>query len=304
VSLPLFSDAERAEVGTLYKQVNADQAFLRGLEIAGAKLRNYVERARKVAPQGQVLLYCWRGGQRSGSMAWLLERAGLQVAVVEGGYKALRSYGKQYLASLEPRLRVLGGPTGSGKTEVLRAMAKQGSHVLDLEALAHHQGSAFGGLGQAPQPTNEQFENELITAALAIAQDGQPIWVEDESRGIGRVYLPEGFYTAMQAAPLYQLELPQSVRLGRLVSAYGRHPIEALQDAFAHLRKRMGGQFVKAAQEALAAGKLELAAQLALSYYDRAYAHGQHKRARVPVHTIRVQAFDVQLIAQQLQQYE
>jgi tRNA 2-selenouridine synthase len=170
-----------------------------------------------------------------------------------------------------------------------------------VEGLANHQGSAFGGLGQAPQPTNEQFENELIAAALSIPRDDQPIWVEDESRGIGKVYLPAGFYAAMQQAPLYQLELPQAVRVQRLVADYGRHPVAVLQTTFEQIRKRMGGQFVKAAQEALAAGDVAEAARLALTYYDRAYAHGLKKRNRPPLQVISANSFDAQVLAVRLQ---
>ncbi|MFZ9732902.1 MAG: tRNA 2-selenouridine(34) synthase MnmH, partial [Schleiferiaceae bacterium] len=200
VSLPLFSDAERAEVGTVYKQQSPAKAVRLGLKFAGARMADLVAEvdARAKRDTSPVEVYCWRGGQRSGSVAWLLRTAGYEVERWEGGYKAYRHRVLESWAQPRPYV-VLAGLTGSGKTEVLRALHELGGPVLDLEGLAHHKGSAFGQIGELPQPTNEQFEND---GALRLAElDGQPrIWIEDESRSIGRIWLQQSFFDRKKQA--------------------------------------------------------------------------------------------------------
>ena len=280
-SLALFTDAERAEVGTLYKQTSPDAALLTGLEIAGGKMRWLVEEARRLAPGNKVVVHCWRGGQRSGSVSWLLERAGFSVAQLTGGYKAARHHIRAYLGEERHPLRVLSGPTGSGKTPVLRAMRGLGANVIDLEGLANHKGSAFGALGEAPQPSSEEFENQLY-AELRRLPEGEAVWLEDESRLIGHVYLPDEFYDRMCSAPVYALEQPLEWRVDHLVRNYACYPKEALIESFSRIRKRLGGQHLKAAIEALEADDFASAARIALVYYDKAYHHyGERRQARV-----------------------
>lgn len=298
-SLPLFSDAERAEVGTLYKRESPDAALLAGLEIAGGKMRQLVERAREFAPDGRVVVHCWRGGQRSGSVAWLLERAGMRVVKLAGGYKASRRFIRNYLATSPHEFRVLSGPTGSGKTPILLAMRELGAHVIDLEGIAHHKGSSFGAIGEAPQPSTEQFENELFARLRAIPE-AATVWLEDESRMIGHVYQPDEFYERMAAAPVTMLEQPTEWRVTRLVELYGSYPREPLKEAFTRLRKRLGGQNLKAALAALAADDLASAARIALVYYDKAYRHyGERRGARI-VRTVTAQSPVEREIAQQI----
>lgn len=227
-SLPLFNDAERAEVGTLYKQESPDAALLTGLEIAGGKMRWLVEEARRLAPSGKVVVHCWRGGQRSGSVAWLLERAGMEVVKLTGGYKASRKFIRNYLATSPHNFQVLSGPTGSGKTPVLLAMKDLGAAVVDLEGIANHKGSSFGAIGEAPQPSTEQFENALF-GELRTIPGGATVWLEDESRMIGHVYLPDEFYDRLTAAPVTLLEQPTAWRIDRLVELYGSYPKEPLE---------------------------------------------------------------------------
>lgn len=279
-SLPLFSDAERAEVGTLYKQVSPDEALLRGLEIAGGKMRTLVERARELST-GKVVVHCWRGGQRSGSVAWLLERAGLDVVQLTGGYKAARHYIRSYLENSPHKFAVLSGPTGSGKTDVLLAMQGQGASVIDLEGLANHKGSSFGAIGEEPQPTTEQFENDLYVRLRALPES-KTVWLEDESRMIGHVYLPDEFYHRLVAAPVTLLTQPDEWRVQRLVESYGTAPLAELQEAFTRIRKKLGGQHLNKATDALAEGDLATAAHIALVYYDKAYQHyGERRSARI-----------------------
>jgi tRNA 2-selenouridine synthase len=289
VSFPLFSDAERAEVGTLYKQQGQAPAMDRGLELVGPKLADFVRRARTLALEAgesgapaPLRIHCWRGGMRSGSMAWLLRTAGLTVHALKGGYKAFRHYGAQLGAEL-PGLLTLHGPTGSGKTAILQALARMGEQVVDLEALARHRGSSFGALGQAPQPTTEQFQNDL-SETLRGMDRSRRIWAEGESKSIGRCYLPDPFWERMNRAPLLELELPRAARVQRLVAEYGDFDRQALAEAVGRLRKRLGGQRHDQALEALEQGRLAEVAEALLHYYDKAYErHRVQHKARKPI---------------------
>ncbi|RZK63254.1 MAG: tRNA 2-selenouridine(34) synthase MnmH, partial [Hymenobacter sp.] len=281
LSLPLFTDEERARIGTTYKQVNPDKAVLLGLDFFGPKMRAMVEQARKLAPGQEVRLHCWRGGMRSGAVQWLLELGGLKVNLLDKGYKDYRRWALAEMA--HPRqLRVLGGYTGSGKTAVLAALAAQGEPVLDLEGLAHHLGSSFGALGQLPQPTQEQFENNLA-AALAALPDDRPIWVEDESRNIGSLAIPGDFFAQMQAAPLLVLDVPRAARVQYLAADYGRHDAGELASAVLRLRKRLGGLVTKEALGAIAENDMPRMVELVLAYYDKTYGYGLEGRTGVTI---------------------
>lgn len=299
-NLPLFSNEERAEVGTLYKQSSPDDALLRGLELVGPKMRWLIEQARELAPQGELTLHCWRGGQRSQSVGWLLEKGGLKVQLLAGGYKALRNYGRQQLLAFDTPLLILGGPTGSGKTKVLQALAQQGGHIVDLEGLADHKGSAFGALGESPQPTVEQFENDIFENFLSYADLSSPLWLENESRAIGQLYLPEEIWRKMLAAPLVNLEMPLDWRVQNLVEDYAHFSRDDLKLAFAKISKRLGGQYVKAAHEAIDAGSFADAALIALRYYDKAYQRGLEKTKQEVVYTLRPQTGNIDEIAKLL----
>ncbi|MDU0370923.1 tRNA 2-selenouridine(34) synthase MnmH [Hymenobacter endophyticus] len=285
VSFPLFSDEERARIGTTYKQISQDRAVLLGLDFFGPKMSQLVKLAQKVAPHKQVRVHCWRGGMRSGAVQWLLELAGFEVQLLDKGYK---DYRRGVLASLEQPhpLWVLGGLTGSGKTNVLHQLMAQDQPVLDLEGLAHHKGSAFGSLGQPEQPTQEQFENNLAAAleALPVAASA---WVEDESRTIGAVHLSSGFYEQMRQAPLLLLEIPREVRVQKLAEEYGRHDPAALATSILRIRKRLGGLATREALAAIGDDDMPKMVSLVLDYYDRTYLHGLEGRpfVRVASHT-------------------
>lgn len=273
VNLPLFSDGERAAVGTLYKQQGRDAAMLEGLRIVGPKLATLVEQARSIAPGGKVAVHCWRGGERSASVAWLLEKAGyVNVATLAHGYKAFRHH---VLASIgQPwNLQVLGGFTGTGKTRLLQQLRQQGAQVLDLEALARHRGSAFGGIGQPAQPSTEQFEN-LIWAGLRHMNPGRPVWVEDESQLVGHAKIPDAFFLQMRNAPLTFVDLPLTERARNLVEDYGFLHKEELAAAVLRIQKRLGPQWTKAALEALDNDNLGKVAEITLAYYDKTYRRG------------------------------
>lgn len=303
VNMPLFSDAERAEVGTLYVQQGRKPAMLHGLRITGPKLAGLVEQASAIAPENSVAVHCWRGGERSASVAWLLEKScGMQVLTLQKGYKAFR----QLVAGSFNRpwnLRILGGYTGTGKTELLGLMRGMGAQVVDLEALAHHKGSAFGGIGQAPQPSTEQFEN-LIWQALGQLDPHKPVWLEDESQMVGHVKVPDPFFAQMRKAPVAFVDLPQPRRAERLVADYGACPPEELAAAIGRIQKRMGPQHAKAALEALHAGNLPAVARITLHYYDKTYARGLSSRDAAAVSLLKADGLAPGQIAEMLLENE
>ena len=271
-NLALFSNEERAVVGTIYKQDSPKAAMLKGLEFVGPKMRPLVEQVEAKTRSESIVVHCWRGGKRSGSVGWLLGMAGFDVMTLNGGYKAYRTHVLQQFHDLALKLVVLGGKTGAGKTKILNALEKRGEQVIDLEGLAHHKGSAFGFIGEATSPTVEQFENNLF-AAIQQLDSSKRIWVENESRRIGKVLIPEGFWKQMRQSTLINIELPFEARLAVSVENYTTQNIKELQKAFHNIRKRLGGQNLKAAMTHLEAGDLKAAASIALKYYDKQYQY-------------------------------
>lgn len=296
VSLPLFTDEERASVGTLYKQEGRDAAVLEGLRRVGPRLADMVEKARSLAPDGRIAVHCWRGGERSASVAWLLEKAGFaEVRTLKGGYKAYRNHVLSSMA-VPYELRILGGYTGTGKTELLRHLKDMGQQVIDLEALACHKGSSFGALGEKAQPSTEHFEN-LLWSELRKCDATGTIWLEDESQMIGRVKIPDAFFAQMRQAPCFFADMPKEERADRLVKDYGRYPKDELAEAIGRIEKRIGPQHCKTALEALDNGDLHTVAMITLSYYDKTYAHGSAKRDPGRVVRMSVSATDMADIA-------
>jgi tRNA 2-selenouridine synthase len=277
-SLPLFDDAERELVGIAYHTEGRTAAIKRGLELVGPKLRWMVEQVETRLLPGQVVgLYCWRGGMRSAAVAWLLEFYGFQVVLLRGGYKAFRRFA---LAQFEARrtLYLLSGCTGAGKTAVLSLLATRGEATIDLEALACHRGSAFGALGLPPQPTQQNFENALAVA-LWKNRAAERIWIEDESRRIGTLTIPDGLWQQMLSAPIIALDVPLDRRIEYLVQEYGSFPPCELAQCLEAIRQRLGAERYARACAALKEGDLPSVAQIALEHYDKAYRHSLRKRA-------------------------
>ncbi|MGB3868169.1 MAG: tRNA 2-selenouridine(34) synthase MnmH [Flavobacteriales bacterium] len=299
VNLPLFTDEERSVVGTLYKQRGRDVAMLEGLRIAGPKLAGLVESARLIAPDGNVGVHCWRGGERSATVGWLLEKtASMKVLTLQKGYKAFRklvldSFGRNW------NLRILGGYTGSGKTELLQKLRGLGEQTLDLEGLANHKGSAYGGIGAGMQPSTEQFEN-LIWDSLRRFDPRRPIWVEDESRLVGFVKIPDLLYAQMRANTVEFVNMPVEQRTARLVEEYGALPKEELAAATTRIQKRLGPQHAQEALAALAADDLHRVAMITLTYYDKTYARGLGERDPASIHMLDVNDMSIDDLARKL----
>lgn len=275
-NIPLFNNLERAEIGTIYKKSGKEKAVLRGLEITGPKLAYFVGESKKIAVNGQLLVHCWRGGMRSGSFAWLLQTAGMKVHTLLGGYKNYRQWVLQ-LFQKPVALLVLGGETGSGKTEMLNELMKMGEQVIDLEALARHKGSAFGAIGESPQPSSEQFENNLADCWHKL-DPNRRVWVEDESHSIGKVFLPDELWKKMKKAPIVRVQVSKEKRIGRLLEDYGSSDPALLEECILKIQKRLGGQATKEALNSLKAGDLTKVAEISLDYYDKAYFFNHQKR--------------------------
>lgn len=277
INIPLFSNDERVKVGTCYKQQGRDAAVRLGLEMVGPKLALFVKKADLIAPQREVLVHCWRGGMRSGSFAWLLRTAGFRVSTLDGGYKAYRNHVLESFGRPQ-NITILGGQTGSGKTDILRALAEMGEQVIDLEGIAHHKGSAYGAIGQTPQPSSEQFENLLHQQWVSL-DPKRRVWLEDESRHIGGCFIPLAFWQQMQQPTEFVfVDLPKALRIQRLVREYACYDHTLLQAATERIKKRLGGQHYKAAIEALQRHDYATVADISLNYYDKAYLYELSQR--------------------------
>lgn len=275
-NIPLFDDKGRAAVGTLYKNAGHDAAVKLGYEIANPRKRYYIESIETHVKGNEILIHCWRGGLRSAEMAKFYSLSGYKVHLLTGGYKAYRHYIREAL-DIPARVVVLGGLTGTGKTDLLKAISNMGAQVVDLEHLACHKGSVFGALGQSPQPTNEQFENNLykVWSQLDLTK---PVWFEDESRMIGNVTLPDSIIRQMSRGLLVTVEMQMAKRIRRLVEEYALFEKSMLAAAINKIGERLGGARTQEALEALGSGNFEKVAEITLSYYDKAYQHALSRK--------------------------
>lgn len=273
VNIPLFTDEERVRVGTIYTQNSPEEAFKEGLHISGGKMNDLVEAVQpyRNIPGKELIIHCWRGGKRSQAVQWLFNFSGTRAFRLEGGYKAYRGELQTFFNANPFTLNILGGCTGAGKTEVLHAMASKGEQVIDLEKLANHRGSAFGAIGEPQQPTTEQFENNLFQAFLTM-DPAKEVWLENESKSIGKAHIPDGLWEHMRTSRLYTIEVDREIRLDRALKYYSEPvDIELLKSSFNRIAKRLGGLDYQTSIKALEEGDLRGAASIALKYYDKAY---------------------------------
>ncbi|MEB3308073.1 MAG: tRNA 2-selenouridine(34) synthase MnmH [Cyanobacteriota bacterium] len=280
LNLPLFSDQDRADVGTTYRQQGRQQAILLGLRLVGPNLEHLGRQLQQAlaghGPDGVLRMHCWRGGLRSDSLAWLAGTLGLPVVLLDGGYKRYRRWALEQFETPWP-LTVLAGRTGTGKTDLLLAIAALGMAVVDLEDLAHHRGSSFGGLGLPPQPTSEHFENKLALALWNLRKAPE-IWIEAESAQVGRCRIPAALWRQMGSAPAVEISRTLGERLERLVAVYGHQGREALQQATERIARKLGPQRSRAALAAIACDDWSAACAEMLDYYDRCYDHELSRR--------------------------
>jgi tRNA 2-selenouridine synthase len=222
VNWPSLNDEERKIVGTRYKQISQFEAKKLGAALVAKNIAAHIQREVLDKPrEWQPLVYCWRGGKRSGSLALILDQIGFKVTLVDGGYKAFRAALVADLPQLAARhqYRVVCGPTGAGKTRLLHALAAQGAQVLDLEGLANHRSSVLGMIPGVPQPSQKAFDS-LVWAALRSFDPARPVYIESESKKVGNVAVPEGLIAAMRASPCLRLELAEDERVALLLEDY------------------------------------------------------------------------------------
>jgi tRNA 2-selenouridine synthase len=269
-SLPLFTDEERAQVGTAYKQESREQAIKIGLDFYGPKMRAMVEQVEALKSD-TVLVHCWRGGMRSAGVAWLLDLYGFKVFTLQGGYKSYRQYIVESF-QLPASIKILAGFTGSAKTAVLEKLQRLGEPVINLEKLANHKGSAFGHIGLPTQPSQEMFENLLGTAIREIGS--VTCWLEDESWRIGSLLIPQPYYQQMRMAPCYFVDIPFEERLNYIMQDYGTATKEELIQAVLKIQKRLGGLETKTAVSFLVENNIKEAFRILLQYYDKFYRKG------------------------------
>lgn len=317
-NLALFTDEERAVVGTAYKQQSREQAIKVGLDYFGPKMRKMVEEVESLTRKpttnnkqqttnntATVLVHCWRGGMRSAGVAWLLDLYGFKVYTLVGGYKTYRKWVRQQFEKDYP-FKIVGGYTGSGKTLVLQQLSKQHA-TIDLEALANHKGSAFGAMGA--QPTQEMFENLLAKALLdtgymiqdkgqtvsnnqypvssnqyqasSIQQPVSSIWLEDESQRIGNLQIPMPLWYTMRKSPVYFLDIPFEERLQYITEEYSKTEKEKLVNATIRIQKRLGGLETKNAVNHLLEDNYKESFRILLRYYDKWYEKALHNRENI-----------------------
>jgi tRNA 2-selenouridine synthase len=276
VNIPLFDDMEREAVGIKYKKEGRIPAIIEGLKHSGPAMMSKLEQGLKASTDGRLLVHCWRGGMRSEAMAWLFSLGDLGISLLDGGYKAYRHHVAEILGE-KRKMIVLGGMTGSSKTHILGCLKSFGQQVIDLEQVANHKGSAFGALGQPPQPTTEHFAN-ILHDRLRLLENELPIWIEDESRNIGSVFLPDNFYTNMQNTPVIVLVMDIRLRLPRLMDEYSAYPAEYLKGSIMKISKRLGNDKTRDAISAVETGDFAKAIEIVLFYYDKAYLFGLKKK--------------------------
>ena len=269
LSLPLLNNEDRHAIGIAYKQEGKQAAVMLGFKRVGPRFHDIIQEGLRLCGNRAVIVYCWRGGMRSHILAWLLQTAGLHVHVIEGGYKSFRTMALE-LFSQHQRMCILHGKTGSGKTAWLHQLKSVGEQVIDLEGLAHHKGSAFGGLGQLPQPSQEQFENNLAWEIRKLKSHAR-CWVEGESRMIGRIRIPDAFFHQMQNCPLVELDVCMESRMQRIIEEYAQFPKELLEEKTNALTKRMGGDRVKESIAGLRESDWARWLHPLLAYYDKTY---------------------------------
>lgn len=277
VNIPILNNAERVAVGTDYKQKGQLEAIKTGFRLVGPRILDIVNEAEQIAVNRELIVHCWRGGMRSSNFCQFVGMARMKTHQLEGGYKAYRA---EALSSFNfPfQFNIIAGFTGSGKSEVLHALEKRGEQVIDLEKLSNHKGSVFGGLMMPPQPTTEQFQNNLFEEILKLDRSKR-IWIEDESITIGKIVLPDSFWKRMSASPVIEMNVTKEVRISRLVNEYGHADKEQFLQAMSTIVKKLGGQHFLAAKEKLANDDMASTIDILLTYYDKAYTSGLAKKS-------------------------
>jgi len=276
INIPLLSNEHRILVGTCYKQQGREEAVSLGLELVGSKMQSLFRQYREIESLGKpILFYCWRGGLRSQISSTIYGWGGFNPSILVGGYKSFRTWAhKQFERQLS--VKILGGKTGSGKTEILYLLKDKGIQIIDLEGLASHKGSAFGGLGLPPQPSTEMFENNLALQ-LSEINENEPVIFENESLLIGKCCLPSKLWSQMQNAPIIEIKVDSLTRVNRLIQEYAHFDRDHLEEKTLVLQKKLGGQHAQEAVQYLHEGNYAKWIEKLLVYYDKTYQYSVEK---------------------------
>ncbi len=290
-NIPILNDEQRHLIGTSYKNDGRKKAISLGLKLISPSLKELNKKFQELSGinnlyPGQktnisLKIYCWRGGMRSASAAWLANLSHIKVLILKGGYKAYRNWVLKQFEKDWP-IKLIGGKTGTGKTDLLLELKAQGTSVIDLEGLANHRGSSFGGLGQPPQPSCEQYENLLASQLREFtASSNNEIWLEDESSHLGQCRIPQGLFKQMKEAPILEITRSDEERVENLVNVYSQCGLENLSIATERISRRLGPQRTSEALQAIACKDWRQACLAMLDYYDRCYEFELSKAKRI-----------------------
>ncbi len=282
-NIPLFNNDERDLIGKAYKRQGKEKAIMLGIKLVSPKLRTLKNKLKIVSSNTSnsfLRIYCWRGGMRSASLGWFANLLQLNPILLEGGYKSYRKWALNQFEKEWP-LRLLGGKTGTGKTSLLLELREMGISIIDLEGIANHKGSSFGGLGVNLQPTSEQFEN-ILAQKLYETESITPkgIWLEAESANLGKCRIPNKLFLQMKTAPLIEIKRSKKERVKTLVNEYSSNNKIDLQNATLRIRKRLGPQRTKKALDSINESLWEEACLAILEYYDKCYEFELEKKIK------------------------
>ncbi|BBM83852.1 tRNA 2-selenouridine(34) synthase MnmH [Candidatus Uabimicrobium amorphum] len=272
-NIPLMNNEERKLVGIEYRKQGSQSALNLGYKLVGPKFAKIKKKLKDISHDNKLAIHCWRGGKRSEISCQLAEEMQLEVQCIQGGYRSYRRWCRE-TTQKQRKFYVLSGATGSGKTQLLYLLEQQGLQVLDLEKLAHHKGSVFGGLGNPPQPLQEMFENRLAQKLNTFKNE--PIFVENESRMIGKLFIPECIFTQLKSHNVLYIELPREIRQKRIRKEYAHFAKQDIYACAQKLQKRLGGLRLQNIKRSLELGNYDWI-DILLDYYDRSYAHHKQK---------------------------
>ena len=305
INIPLFNNEERSIIGTIYKKEGREQAVIKGLKFFEKNMELLLDNLFMIIDSHKTIsknksnelfirLYCSRGGMRSQSIAWLLEKYKFDPITLKGGYKTYRRWVIDGF-SKKWNIVIIGGKTGTGKTRLLSLLEKYKYQTLDLEGLACHRGSTFGGLGMNEQPSNEQFENKIaekLNSFIAINE----IYVEAESANIGKCKIPHEFFNQMKTARRIEILRSEKNRLKELIDTYSVFNKKELQESVLRIKKRLGPQRTKTALESIEMEKWELVCRSVLDYYDRCYEYEKVGRDNIALLDLTDKNYDEDII--------
>ena len=278
INIPLFSDNERETIGKSYKKESRLKAIFNGLKVTlpnTTKLLEIIIQTTKKQDgrKKSLRIYCWRGGMRSNAFAWLARTIGIKTYLLKGGYKSYRKWVLNQFESNLP-IRLVGGKTGTRKTDLLNYIKNENIHVIDLEGIANHRGSSFGSLGMKEQPTTQNFENILAESFCTFHENNaNEIWIEAESSNLGKCRIPNSLYTKMKKAPVLEIIKSKAERVKNLVNLYSQNSQHELKDAVNRISKRLGPLRTKEALTAIDKKEWSKVCEAMLDYYDKCYEY-------------------------------